>query len=254
MAEKKFRTAMNGYNKEDVHHYIEELAMEAEQKLLQREEQVKTLEHELAKAKSEITTYQSETAQVKQDFSSQLEELKKQMAVLREEKDQMKQENAALLSQQDLQVEANAEAERIMKENQRLQSRVHMLEEERDKIPAALIVAQQQADEIIHNTHEKMSQYETQMQKKIMDAYQAGMDKMVQLKSRMDGSRTMLEEMENQVRLATSRFVQTMDQARREAAELSKTFEFDQDSERKQQETEERSKQNGKENITYFGK
>lgn len=221
MAEKKFRTAMNGYNKDDVHHYIEELAVEAEQKLLQKEEHIKKMEHELAKIRNEIMQYKSDAEQAHKES----DELRETLDKTQSEIGGLQQELARMTVEAQEKTDELQAAEQLNEENQRLQARVQQLEEERDKIPAALIVAQRQADEIIQASKEKMLQYETEVKDRVSAAYQDSMDKMKQLKIRVDGSASLLSDLENQVRLATSKFVQTMEQSKRETAELAKALE-----------------------------
>lgn len=110
-------------------------------------------------------------------------------------------------------------------EKQRLLERIQKLEEERDKIPAALIVAQRQADEIVQNSKNKMRQYETEVQEKVAVVYRNGMDKLKRLKEQLDSSASMLNDVENQVRFATSQFVQVMEQSKCETTELVKVLE-----------------------------
>lgn len=221
MAEKKFRTAMNGYNKDDVHHYIEELAVEAEQKLLQKEEHIKKMEHELAKIRNEIMQYKNDAEQAHKES----DELRETLDKTQSEIGGLQQELARMTVEAQEKTDELQAAEQLNEENQRLQARVQQLEEERDKIPAALIVAQRQADEIIQASKEKMLQYETEVKDRVSAAYQDSMDKMKQLKIRVDGSASLLSDLENQVRLATSKFVQTMEQSKRETAELAKALE-----------------------------
>ena len=221
MAEKKFRTAMNGYNKDDVHHYIEELAVEAEQKLLQKEEHIKKMEHELAKIRNEIMQYKSDAEQAHKES----DELRETLDKTQSEIGGLQQELARMTVEAQEKTDELQAAEQLNEENQRLQARVQQLEEERDKIPAALIVAQRQADEIIQASKEKMLQYETEVKDRVSAAYQDSLDKMKQLKIRVDGSASLLSDLENQVRLATSKFVQTMEQSKRETAELAKALE-----------------------------
>ena len=221
MAEKKFRTAMNGYNKDDVHHYIEELVVEAEQKLLQKEEHIKKMEHELAKIRNEIMQYKNDAEQAHKES----DELRETLDKTQSEIGGLQQELARMTVEAQEKTDELQAAEQLNEENQRLQARVQQLEEERDKIPAALIVAQRQADEIIQASKEKMLQYETEVKDRVSAAYQDSMDKMKQLKIRVDGSASLLSDLENQVRLATSKFVQTMEQSKRETAELAKALE-----------------------------
>ncbi|MCI9626835.1 MAG: hypothetical protein HFI90_08630 [Clostridia bacterium] len=220
MAEKKFRTAMNGYNRDDVHHYIEEMAVEAEQKLLQKEEYIKKMEHELARMRNENEKYKNEAQQAQQNaqqFQTELEQARTQSNALQND---FAEKLAQTKAQHEEVKAAEADAEK-----QRLLERIQKLEEERDKIPAALIVAQRQADEIVQNSKSKMQQYEMEMQEKVAVAYRNGIDKLKRLKEQLDSGAAMLGDMENQVRFATSQFVQVMEQSKHDTTELVKVFE-----------------------------
>lgn len=221
MVEKKFRTAINGYNKDDVYKYVDKLAVDAEQKLREQEVYMKKTEQELAKIRGEYESAKAECAQKNAevaDLREKLEEAERQNAQLQEKAAQLAEE---LRDKPD----ENQALEQLNEDKRQLEERVHMLEAERDKIPAALIVAQRQADEIIRASQEKMRQYEAEMQEKTVSRYRASQEKTVQLKNRMAGSAALLEEMENGVRLAMSKFVQATGQAKRETEDLLKLLE-----------------------------
>lgn len=221
MVEKKFRTAINGYNKDDVYKYVDKLALDAEQKLREQEEYMKKTEQELAKIRGDYESAKAECAQKNAevaDLREKLEEAERQNAQLQEKAAQLAEE---LQDKPD----ENQVLEQLNEEKRQLEERIHMLEAERDKIPAALIVAQRQADEIIRASQEKMRQYEAEMQEKTVSRYRASQEKTAQLKNRMAGSAALLEDMENGVRLAMSKFVQATGQAKRETEDLLKLLE-----------------------------
>lgn len=221
MVEKKFRTAINGYNKDDVYKYVDKLALDAEQKLREQEEYMKKTEQELAKIRGDYESAKAECARKNAevaDLREKLEEAERQNAQLQEKTTQLAEE---LRDKPD----ENQALEQLNEEKRQLEERIHMLEAERDKIPAALIVAQRQADEIVRASQEKMRQYEAEMQEKTVSRYRASQEKTAQLKNRMAGSAALLEDMENGVRLAMAKFVQATGQAKRETEDLLKLLE-----------------------------
>lgn len=221
MVEKKFRTAINGYNKDDVYKYVDKLALDAEQKLREQEEYMKKNEQELAKIRGDYESAKAECARKNAevaDLREKLEEAERQNAQLQEKTTQLAEE---LRDKPD----ENQALEQLNEEKRQLEERIHMLEAERDKIPAALIVAQRQADEIVRASQEKMRQYEAEMQEKTVSRYRASQEKTAQLKNRMAGSAALLEDMENGVRLAMAKFVQATGQAKRETEDLLKLLE-----------------------------
>lgn len=221
MVEKKFRTAINGYNKDDVYKYVDKLALDAEQKLREQEAYMKKTEQELAKIRGEYESVKAECAQK----GAEADELREKLAEAERLNAELRQEAEQLAEELREKPDENQAAEQLNEEKRQLEERVHMLEAERDKIPAALIVAQRQADEIIRASQEKMRQYETEMQEKTVSRYRASREKTAQLKNRMEGSVSLLEDMENGVRLAMSKFVQATGQAKRETEELLKLLE-----------------------------
>lgn len=221
MVEKKFRTAINGYNKEDVYKYVDKLALDAEQKLREQEAYMKKTEQELAKIREEYESVKAECAQKDAEVTElreKLAEAERLNAELRQNAEQMAEELREKTNETQV-------PEQLNEEKRQLEERIHMLEAERDKIPAALIVAQRQADEIIRASQEKMRQYEAEMKEKAALRYRASREKTTQLKNHMDGSVSLLEDMENGVRLAMSKFVQATGQAKRETEELLKLLE-----------------------------
>ena len=152
MVEKKLKSSVFGYNKEDVHSYVEDLDREMRAKIIMFEDNLSAARGE---AQSERESYQralkgkddriDELISAKVASEKALTEAKLTIEELEAQLTKAKEQIDELTTLQEARAARTAE----------LLEKISTLEAERSRIPSALLVAQEKATEIIETAKKK---------------------------------------------------------------------------------------------------
>ncbi|MBQ3053442.1 MAG: hypothetical protein IJC89_00875 [Clostridia bacterium] len=152
MVEKKLRSSVRGYNKEDVHTYIAVLDSSMKEKII-------AYENNLIQAKKDAQKQDEEFMQALKGKDQRIEELisaKVASEKVAQEASQEIKELAGRINALELDIERkNAEISAITASKTELESQLNVLLQERDKIPEVLIKAEEKADSVIGQAEKK---------------------------------------------------------------------------------------------------
>ncbi len=148
MVEKKLKSSMFGYKKEDVHTYVEDLDREMRAKIIMFEN---NLTAERNEAQEERENYErairGKDARIDELISAKVASEK----LLTEAKLTIEELNIQLSRAKEEAEQLNAQLEARAKRTADLLEKISVLEEERSRIPSALLIAEEKANEMVES-------------------------------------------------------------------------------------------------------
>lgn len=148
MVEKKLKNSMFGYNKEDVHSYVEDLDREMRAKIIMFENNITAERNE---AREERESYEralkGKDARIDELISAKVASEK----ALSEAKLTIEELNIQLLKAKEQADELNSQLEARAQRTADLLEKISVLEAERSRIPSALLIAEEKASEMVEN-------------------------------------------------------------------------------------------------------
>ena len=157
-----FRSALNGFNRQDVTAYIEKAQREAAERIAELEAQLETLGKTEADLRSELDQRVQELADLKREreeyqteMETRLQQMQDEVAVARREKESVAQ----------LELEARMRSEELLEET-RAQAE-ELLEQARSQAQAVLTAASEQAEGTIDAAHRCAEEIRVDMEGKI---------------------------------------------------------------------------------------
>ena len=148
MVEKKLKSSMFGYNKEDVHSYVENLDREMRAKIIM-------FENNLSAAQTEVQEERENYQRVLDSKDARIDELISAKVAsekaLAEANLTIEELNIQLANAKQQAEELNSQLEARARRTAELLEKLSVLEEERSKIPSALLIAEEKANEMVKN-------------------------------------------------------------------------------------------------------
>ncbi len=152
MVEKKLKNSVFGYNKEDVHSYVEDLDREMKAKIIM-------FEDNLTSARSEARAERESYERALQGKDSRIDELVSAKVAsekaLKEAELTIKELTLKLNSEAEHSAALSAQIAENAKRTSELLEKISQLEAERSRIPSALLIAEEKANDMLAQAKQK---------------------------------------------------------------------------------------------------